>query len=169
MNNAAEPPHTLTDPKELLLGYLDYYRLAVERKLDGLSDAELRSSRLPSGWTPLELVNHLVHMERRWLCWGFSAENVDGPWDDHDDGRWVVPREATAEQLVAVLHAGGERTRRIVESAGLSDRAGLGGRFRTAEECPTLIWTLFHVLQEYARHAGHLDIARELADGALGE
>jgi hypothetical protein len=28
---------------------------------------------------------------------------------------------------------------------------------------------LFHVLQEYARHAGHLDIARELVDGVTGE
>jgi Protein of unknown function (DUF664) len=34
---------------------------------------------------------------------------------------------------------------------------------------PTLAWTLVYVLQEYSRHAGHLDIARELADGATGE
>ncbi|HEY3004544.1 MAG TPA: DUF664 domain-containing protein [Kribbellaceae bacterium] len=30
-------------------------------------------------------------------------------------------------------------------------------------------WILLHVLQEYARHAGHLDIVRELADGRTGE
>ncbi|MFI5425891.1 DUF664 domain-containing protein [Aeromicrobium sp. UC242_57] len=28
---------------------------------------------------------------------------------------------------------------------------------------------LFHVLQEHVRHAGHLDIARELTDGLTGE
>jgi hypothetical protein len=28
---------------------------------------------------------------------------------------------------------------------------------------------MLHVLQEYARHVGHLDIVRELADGRVGE
>lgn len=27
---------------------------------------ELRSSRLPSGWTPLELLKHVTHMELEW-------------------------------------------------------------------------------------------------------
>jgi hypothetical protein len=48
-----EPSETLTDPRELLLGYLDWYRDAVLRKLDGLPEEELRRSRLPSGWTLL--------------------------------------------------------------------------------------------------------------------
>jgi hypothetical protein len=40
---------------ELLLGFLDYYRSVIIRKIEGLPDAELRASRLPSGWAPLEL------------------------------------------------------------------------------------------------------------------
>ncbi|MGO9218381.1 MAG: hypothetical protein ACLP5E_11545 [Streptosporangiaceae bacterium] len=28
---------------------------------------------------------------------------------------------------------------------------------------------MFHLLQEYARHVGHLDIASELAQGPTGE
>jgi Protein of unknown function (DUF664) len=28
---------------------------------------------------------------------------------------------------------------------------------------------LLHLVQEYARHAGHLDIVRELLDGRTGE
>jgi hypothetical protein len=40
--------------------------------------------------------------------------------------------------------------------------------YRTAV-LPALIWILFHLLQEYARHLGHLDVARELADGVVGE
>ncbi len=35
--------------------------------LTGLTESELRASRLPSGWTPLELVKHLACMEQRWL------------------------------------------------------------------------------------------------------
>ncbi len=34
---------------------------------------------------------------------------------------------------------------------------------------PTLERVLFHLLQEYARHVGHLDVARELIDGKAGE
>jgi hypothetical protein len=32
----------------------------------------------------------------------------------------------------------------------------------------TLRWILLHMLRETARHAGHLDILRELTDGATG-
>jgi hypothetical protein len=164
------PALELAYPKELLLGYLDYYRSVIARKLNGLTDAELRSSRLPSGWTPLELLKHLLHMEARWLRWGFVAEHLPEPWADEDEsGRWHVGPEETATELLAALHAGGARTRAIAAGAELTDVAAVGGRFADGDRCPTLAWILFHVLQEYARHAGHLDITRELLDGATGE
>ncbi|GAA1988796.1 DinB family protein [Isoptericola halotolerans] len=143
----------------------------MERKLDGLTEAELRTSRLPSGWTPMELLIHLVHMERRWFVWGFLGEQVPDPWGDHadgvPDGPWQVPDGVTAAELVAALHAGGRRTQAVLADHDLAERGAVGGRF-TADP-PTLTWICFHVLQEYARHAGHLDVARELADGDLGE
>ena len=164
------PAPELADPKELLLGYLDYYRSAIARKLNGLTDPELRNSHLPSGWTPLELLKHLVHMEARWLRWGFMAEQLSQPWADEDEsGRWHVGPEETATELLAALHAGGARTRAIAAGAELTDVAAFGGRFTVGDHRPTLAWILFHVLQEYARHAGHLDITRELLDGATGE
>jgi hypothetical protein len=43
----------------------------------------------------------------------------------------------------------------------------LGGRF--SSDPPTLGWILAHLLQEYARHVGHLDVVRELIDGSVGE
>ncbi|MHB1473276.1 MAG: mycothiol transferase, partial [Dermatophilaceae bacterium] len=61
------------------------------------------------------------------------------------------------------------RTRQIVEAAELTDVAAVGGRFAAGTNPPSLLWILFHVLQEYARHTGHIDIVRELADGAVGE
>ncbi len=61
------PSHRQVETLTLFLDYLDYYRAAIAVKLVGLSDAELRSSRLPSSWTPIELLKHLVYMERRWL------------------------------------------------------------------------------------------------------
>jgi uncharacterized damage-inducible protein DinB len=164
------PPVELADPKALLLGYLDFYRSVIARKVDGLTEAQLRGSRLPSGWTPLELLNHLAHMEARWMRWGFAAEQLPDPWADEDaSGRWRTGPEQTAAELLAAMDAGGARTRAIAAGAELNDLATVGGRFAEGDRRPTLAWVLFHVLQEYARHAGHLDIARELLDGTTGE
>jgi Protein of unknown function (DUF664) len=126
----------------------------------GLPDEDVRTSRLPSGWTPLELIKHLVYMEKRWFQWGFTAEQLAAPYGDQDaDGRWRVGPEETMADLVAALHAGGLRTRAIVAESALSDVAAIGGRFGKDDRDPhpTLAWIMLHVLQEYARHAGHLD------------
>ena len=167
-----KPGRELGDPKELLLGFLDYYRSVVVRKVAGLSDAELRTSCLPSGWTPLELLKHLAYMERRWLCWGFRAEQLPDPHGDEDQaGRWHAGPGDTAASLVAALLAAGEQTRAIASAAELTDVSAPGGRFRDSDPrpLPTLAWVLTYVLQEYARHAGHLDVAREVTDGTTGE
>lgn len=165
-----EPTEGLSDPRALLLDYLDYYRATVARQVDGLGVDELRTSRLPSGWTAVELLKHLVYMERRWLQWGFRAERIEAPWGEADPhtNRWVVGADETVPQLLDQLSEAGRRTREIVEASDLSREAAIGGRFGDGDDPPTLAWILFHVLQEYARHAGHLDIARELADGRTG-
>lgn len=161
---------SLSEPRELLDAHLDSYRDAVLRKLDGLSDEQLRTSRLPSGWTPLGLLKHLAWVERRWLRWGFAGEHTERPWGDRGPaGDWYVPAEETAEQVRALFLAECARSRRAVAGAPLHQRARVGGRFPTEADAPTLSWILFHLLQEYARHVGHLDVVRELTDGDTGE
>jgi hypothetical protein len=166
-----EPDDALADPAELLAGYLDYYRAVIVGKLEGMAEADLRRSVLPSGWSPLELLKHLTYVERRWFQWGFVAQQVDDPWGDNGpDGRWRVGEDETVDDLVAAFRAQAEVSRSVAASARLSDLAALGGRFQPGgPHRPTLAWTMFHVLQEYARHAGHLDVARELVDGVVGE
>ncbi|GAA2109739.1 DinB family protein [Streptomyces synnematoformans] len=163
-------PASRTDPRELLDAYLDHYRAEVLRKLDGLAEEELRSSRVASGWTPLELLVHLTWVERRWFEWGFAARPVPDPWGDRGpDGRWAVPESTGTAELKDAFRAACARSREIVAGVPLDRRAAVGGRFAAAADAPSLALILFHVLQEYARHAGHLDIARELADGVTGE
>lgn len=165
-----EPDDEYGDSRDRFLDYLDYFRSAVVVKLSGLTEEQARHSRLPSGWSPIELAQHLAFMERRWLRWGFLGEETEDPWGDHDkSGRWSVEPGRTLADVVALLLAGGPSTRSAVEGAELADRAAVGGRFAAGSEPPTLEWILFHVLQEYARHAGHLDIVRELIDGSVGE
>ena len=69
--------------------------------------------------------------------------------------------------LTERLEAVAASTDAIASKAELTDRARLGGRFTS--DPPTLGWILVHLLQEYARHVGHLDVVRELIDGAVGE
>jgi hypothetical protein len=166
-----EPTRELSDPRELFSAYLDYYRDVVVRKLAGLPDAVLRRSTLPSGWTPLQLLKHLVYMERRWLTWSFAGEQVDDPRGDRgSDGEFVLAPEDTFESLKTKLYEQGTRTRALLADADLRAESSVAGGFATYETAvPRLSWILFHVLQEYARHAGHLDIIRELADGQVGE
>jgi hypothetical protein len=117
------PPDTLTDSRELLLGYLDCYRAALLRKLDGMSEEDLRTSRLPSGWAPLALLKHLAFVERRWFRWGFAAEQVDLVWgeEDLDSRKWQVGDGESAEEIRALFLDECARSRKIVAAAELHE------------------------------------------------
>lgn len=153
---------------EVFLGYLDHFRATVAAKLAGLAEDQLRTSRLPSGWTPLELVQHLTFVERRWLVWGFEGTDVGDPWGDARDGVWHVPPGTDAATLLAGLAEQGRTTRAVVQRHRLAEVGRPGPRWEGAPPA-TLERVLFHLLQEYARHVGHLDVVRELLDGEVGE
>jgi uncharacterized protein DUF664 len=163
-----EPTDPVVSRSEVFLGYLDYFRSVLLHKLDGLPESELRSSRLPSGWTPIQLLKHLTYVELRWLEWGFEGRDVGDPWADNREERWYVGPAESLGDLVAALHSQAVRSRAVVEAHDLTDVGVPGERWDGADP-PPLERVLFHLLQEYARHVGHLDIVRELADGHLGE
>jgi uncharacterized damage-inducible protein DinB len=158
-----------TDTRELLVGYLDWYRETLLRKLDGLTDEQLRTPVQPMGWSPLGLVQHLGWVERRWLRWGFTAEQIVGFAPDADLVEWRVAPDVTSAQVLATYQGEVDRARSIIAAADLDAPSSVGGRFPNQEVAPPLVRILFHLLQEYARHVGHLDIAREIVDGAVGE
>jgi uncharacterized damage-inducible protein DinB len=163
-----EPTGPPVSRAEVFLDYLDYFRSVVVSKVEGLHDDDLRKSVLPSGWTPMELVKHVTYVERRWLVWGFEGQPIAQPWGDAQDGRWSVTGEEDPAGLVGALQAQGEVSRSIVRGHELSDVGKPGERWEGAQP-PTLERVLFHLLQEYARHVGHLDVVRELLDGEVGE
>ncbi len=174
--NPSEPDKHGEPGAERWAGYLDWVREEIIAAVLTLSPAERRASRVPSGWSPIELLSHVLHMEQRWFVWGFLGEqvaepwgdwSVDEPWGEGADGRWVVADDVTAEELADWLRAMGRRTTELLRSHPLDAVASGGGRF--ADDPPSLEWICFHVLAEYARHAGHLDIAVELAGSPTGE
>ena len=173
--NPAEPPRSGPAGAARWADYLDWVRDDLASAVLALPADQQRTALVPSGWTPIELLSHVLHMEQRWFLWGFLGEqvadpwgdwNVDEPWtsDDSDEARpaarWVVADDTAAEELAARLREIGGRTRELLASYPLDARGAVGGRF--ADDPPTLEWICFHVLAEYARHAGHLDIVVEL-------
>jgi uncharacterized damage-inducible protein DinB len=163
------PAVDVADPRELLLGYLEWYREALLRKITGLSDAQLRAPVEPLGWSPLGMVQHLGWVERRWMRWGFAAEDVLPHPPGDDDVEWAVPGERSTATVLAAYADEVARSRALAAGADLTTPSRVGGRFRTAEQAPSLGRILFHLLQEYARHVGQLDVARQLIDGRTGE
>ena len=163
-----EPTDFTTSTPDVFLRYLDYLRSRIDAKLSGLDDVALRAQLVPSGWSPIELLKHLVCMERRWIVWGFEGEQLTDQWADLRDNRWFVDNIESLESLLDELHVGAERTRRVVASVPLS-QVGQPGERWNGNQPATLERVLFHVFMEYSRHLGQLDVVRELIDGFTGE
>ena len=166
-----EPPKDGPAGAPRWAAYLDWVRNDLITTVLGLDEPARRTTRVPSGWTPIELLSHVLHMEQRWFVWGFLGEPVDDPWGDwsvdepwdRDDARWVVADHVTAEDLSGRLRAVGDRVRSVLRDVPMTATASPDGRF--AQDPPTLEWICFHVLAEYARHAGQLDVAVEIGQG----
>ena len=163
-----EPTVPAQSRAEVFNRYLDYFRDRLAAKLRALPPASLRASGLPSGWTPLELLKHLTFVELRWLEWGFEGRDVGDPWGDQRDGRWHAGPDDTLDGLLAALDGQAERSRAVIAAHDL-DELGAPGERWDGDPPATLERVLFHLVQEYARHIGHLDIVCELAGTGTGE
>jgi hypothetical protein len=163
-----EPTESADSRTEVLVRYLDHYRAVVLAKVDGLTEEQLRGSALPSGWSPLELVKHLTFVELRWLEWGFEGAQVADRWGDQEGERWHVGDDEATAEVLAALQARGRVTAAIARRHSLEEVGAAGERWDGAPPA-TLERCLLHVMQEYARHLGHLDVVRELLDGSTGE
>ncbi|WP_410669358.1 DinB family protein [Amycolatopsis sp. cmx-4-68] len=137
------PPKTGPEEKDVLLGFLDYLRAAVIAKTEGLGEPAVRTPGVPSGTNLLGLVKHLTHVERHWVL----GERTT---------RWAATFRPEPEETAAEIVAAYRETAARVNAA-------------VADADPAEVrWTLTHLIEETARHAGHADILRELIDGATG-
>ena len=157
------------DERTILTTFLDYARDTVHAKCAGLQDADARRAPLPGSplMTISGVVNHLRWMESSWIEATLLGRTIDTPWTDDDpDREFRIALEVPLTQLLAEYRAVCARHRDLVASLDLDtpSRGALGWR----TEPLTLRWILFHLTEETARHNGHIDILRELADGARG-
>ena len=161
MTAVTEAVTETTAERAALDAYLQAQRDSALAVVDGLDEAAWRTSIVPSGWTPLSLVEHLGHAERFWAQVVLAGEVSPLPWSSDEERREV-------DDVVAFYRDQCARTDAILAGLRLDDRPP--GVF--LPDLPTEVHdvrdVVLHLVEETARHAGHLDIARELLDRQTG-
>lgn len=160
--------------RDRLQHFLDQQRNAVLAIIEGLDEAQLHTPGLPSGWTPIGLIRHLASAEAMWFQWVVLGSEPQVAWGDGVDDPPYDPEApfTTPHASAAVI----EHYRRQCE---ISNEILRSRDLRTAllgaldfdwpgEPISDLRWVVLHMIEETARHAGHLDAARELLDGVTG-
>ena len=158
----ARPPESAAaDEMTMARAWLVHLREGAIFKLEGLDHAQLRWKPAPTANSLGTIVVHLGYAERLWFRVIFAGEAMDMAWrramfDDPPAG-WGV------EEIVGFYRAETAAADRVLDAATSFDEPSRGQIRPT-----TLRWVVTHLLEETARHAGHLDITRELLDGRTG-
>ncbi|MGW2614802.1 DinB family protein [Streptomyces sp. NPDC001500] len=156
------------DERAQLTTFLDYARDTARAKCAGLSDADARRAPLPGSplMTPSGLISHLRWVEYYWFRVVFLGEEDEGPWTDEDPDREMrIAVGLPLAQLLAEYAEHADAHRALVAGQDLDARASRPSRDGRHVD---LRWILLHLIEETARHNGHLDVLRELIDGTTG-
>lgn len=151
--------------RETIEGFLDLQRASIVWKARGLGDELAAKQLLPSITTVSGLVRHLADVERSWFREDMDGqEGVPARWTEEDpDGEWRVTADDSLGEILADYETACQESREVAARYGLDDLCrGNDQRF-------TLRWIELHMIEETARHLGHIDILRELLDGRTGE
>lgn len=155
--------------RAVLEHWLDLYRETVLLKIAGLTAGQLcRRSVPPSTMSPIGLVRHLTEVEAYWLRvvlldeqdvpdYYCTLESPDGDFDDVDPGACTDDVKAYRTEI--------SRTRDL--TAVWTDLDALARGLRKGQPV-NLRWIMVHLIEEYARHLGHMDLLVEAIDGRTG-
>jgi uncharacterized damage-inducible protein DinB len=155
--------------RELLEAHLDGNRGETVRKVTGLP-WDLATRRLgPSATSAAGVLKHLIDVERWWFR-HYLEDEPDVPRrtrEQSPNGPFDLDADDDLESLIAEYDAACAESRAIAARHPLEDRTArqvpwLGRR-------PSLRWIYLHMIEETARHNGHLDIYRELLDGQVDD
>jgi uncharacterized damage-inducible protein DinB len=161
----SEPAYVLPD-RAMLEAWLDFHRVTLLLKCEGLDDASRKARPVPTSMLSLHgLVRHMAEVERNWFTRVLlTAPDTPFIWFDPsvDDSDLVPLEDEDWAADLAAWHAECDRSR---ANAAAKDLDSTGTR---RGEPVSLRWIYTHMIEEYARHNGHADLIRELVDGAVG-
>jgi len=159
------------DVKAELVASLEKLNQSVLAKLDGLSEHDLRRPMTPTGTNLLGVVKHLASVQAEYFGDTFGRPWPEPmPWfaDDADvNDDMFATADETSEWVLAFYRRSWAHAQVTFDSTELSD-AGTVPWWPPERRHPTLHAVMVHMTVETARHAGHLDIVRELIDGEAG-
>ena len=172
----AADPRTYGNPegeKATVREYLGNYRLTIEMKCSGLDAEQLaRRSVPPSTLSLLGLVRHLAQVENHWFQRVLQGRS-DGPrlYKREDDRDWdfngAVDDQAVVDDAFATWKTEIAQAEEWFDTV-LTEN-GLGREVPHHDGTVSVRDVLVHVIEEYARHAGHADLLREAIDGRTGQ
>jgi uncharacterized damage-inducible protein DinB len=166
MTERVRPP-VAGDERETLEGFLDAQRTTVTAKVFGLGEDLARRRLVASRTTVAGIVSHLAAAERYWFLGRMVGDGWTYPgWDEDEDADWEVPASTTLAALVSDYERACEESRAIAAELSLDSLATVPGE---RGHLVSLRWVISHMTAETARHNGHLDVLRELLDGATGQ
>lgn len=145
-------------------------RASVLAIVSDLDEASWRRSVVPTGWTPLGLLEHLGEAERLWGQIVLAGRVTPRPWPSAEADRaeaGFVSDHGVAD-VIAFYQDQCSRTDRVLAGLAPDDRPPGVRRPDLPTPVDTVRDVVLHLVEETARHAGHLDIARELLDGRTG-
>jgi len=157
------------DDRATLLTMLDYTRKTAIAKCEGISEADAQKAPLPTSplMTVSGVVSHLRWVEYAWIQVTLLGHDDEGPWTDEDPDREFHYRlHLPLAETVADYQAMAREHDALIAGWDL-DMVAVQ-RMRGGQEV-NLRWILHHLVEENARHNGHLDILRELVDGTTGD
>ena len=151
--------------------YLQQGREDLLWKLDGASEYDVRRPMTPTGTNLLGLVKHVASVEAGYLGDVFGRPFPEPlPWFDEgaevNADMWATAEESR-EQIAALYRRVWAHSDATLEALDL-DAPGRVPWWPEERRDVTLAAVLVRVVAETHRHAGHADIVRELADGAVG-
>jgi hypothetical protein len=141
-------------------GWLQHLRQSAIFKVEGLDAARLRWKPAPTANSLGVLVVHLGYTERLWLRAICAGEQMDMAWRAH---MFDLPESWGVDEVVAFYREESTRADQVLDHITSLDLPSRG-TFRPT----TFRWAVFHLIEEAARHVGHMDITRELLDGQVG-
>jgi uncharacterized damage-inducible protein DinB len=168
-------PRTYGNPvgeKATYREYLSNYRMTIELKCEGLDADQLaRRSVPPSTMSLLGLIRHLAQVENTWFERVLQGR-PDGPRLYYRDGDrdWdfngALADPALVEDAFRTWKA---EIAKADEWFDALDESDLGREVAVRDDSATIRDVLVHLIEEYARHAGHADLLRECIDGRTGQ
>jgi uncharacterized damage-inducible protein DinB len=117
------------------------------------------------------MIDHVAHAERFWMHAVITGaadplgERPDGD-PQADDGPFTTARPL--QQVLGFYRDQAVRSDQILAAAPLDAAPAGPVPPDLADEIHTVRDVVLHMIEEVARHAGHMDIARELLDGKTG-